>query len=154
MIIPPAISAWNLIVMRTAFISIPESLTESAKIDGANDFYILFKIVIPLSKAVVAVMLLFYGVGYWNNWFDTMIYLRNRNLYPLQLILREILITNQMERMIAEMDDEIDKFLIAESLKYTTIIIATAPVLDISFLTEVFCKGCNDWSNKRMKPIL
>src|SRR5690606_27983499 len=83
------ISVWNLIVMRTSFQSIPESLIESAKIDGANDFTVLFRIVIPVSGATMAVMTLFYAVGQWNSWFNAMIFLRDRDLFPLQLILRE-----------------------------------------------------------------
>ena len=92
-ILPSLISVWNLIVMRTSFQSIPESLIESAKIDGANDFTVLFRIVIPVSGATMAVMTLFYAVGQWNSWFNAMIFLRDRDLFPLQLILREILIS-------------------------------------------------------------
>jgi putative aldouronate transport system permease protein len=99
MIIPSAMSAWNLIIMRTSFLAIPESMEESARIDGAKDLTILLRIIIPLSGPVIAVMILFYGVGHWNSWFPAMIYLRDRPLYPLQLILREILISNDMSNM-------------------------------------------------------
>ena len=92
LLLPPGISAFNLIVMRTFFQTIPESLIESAKIDGANEFRILWSIVLPLSKPVIAVMILFYAVGHWNSWFNALIFLRDRELFPLQLLLREILI--------------------------------------------------------------
>ena len=83
LIFPTALSTFNLIIMRTSFAAIPDSMEESAKIDGANDFIVLFKIIIPLSLPVIAVMILFYGVGRWNDWFQAMIYLRKRALYPL-----------------------------------------------------------------------
>lgn len=94
LMLPGAISTWNLIVMKTAFQSIPVSLEESARLDGANDFTILFRIFLPLSKATVAVMILFYAVGHWSSWFHAMLYLRDRAKFPLQLIMREILISN------------------------------------------------------------
>ena len=88
LIIPQAISAFNLIIMRTAFEAVPDSLEESAKIDGANEFVILFRIMMPLCMPVIAVMSLYYGVSHWNSWFQAMIYLQDRSLYPLQLVLR------------------------------------------------------------------
>nr|HML45960.1 carbohydrate ABC transporter permease [Clostridia bacterium] len=93
LILPGAIGTWNLIVMRTAFKQLPDSLEESATLDGANDYVILARIIVPLSKPTIAVILLFYAVGHWNAWFSAAIYLRDRALYPLQLILREILIS-------------------------------------------------------------
>jgi len=96
LILPGAISTYNLLIMRTNFKNIPRSLEESAKIDGANDFIILFRVVLPLSLPIVAVMILFYGVSHWNSWFSAMIYIRDRSLYPLQLILREILLLNSV----------------------------------------------------------
>src|SRR5690625_1138967 len=92
MVLPSAISVYNLIIMRTFFQSIPYELQESATIDGASDFQILARIILPLSKPILAVMTLFYAVTHWNAFFDALIYLTNRNKYPLQLILREILI--------------------------------------------------------------
>lgn len=139
-IIPSAISTWNLIVMRTSFEAIPDSMVESAKMDGGNDFTVLFKIVLPLSLPIIAVMTLFYSVGHWNSWFGAMIYLRERNLYPLQLILREILITNSVDSMTAGLTG--DTAPIAENIKYATIIIATLPILMIyPFLQKYFVKG-------------
>jgi len=96
-LIPNAISTWYLMIMKTSFESVPESLAESAKIDGANDFQILFRIILPLSLPIVSVMILFYAVNHWNSWFQAMIFLRERNLYPIQLVLRDILVTNNTE---------------------------------------------------------
>ena len=141
LIFPTAIATWNLIVMRTSFMALPDSLEESAKIDGANDFVILFKIILPVSLPVVAVMILFYGVGHWNTWFDALIFLRERQLYPLQLILREILIISSTDTMTREMSGE-DKQAIGESIKYATIIVATVPILLIyPFVQKYFVKG-------------
>ena len=139
-IIPSAISTWNLIVMRTSFEAIPDSMFESAKIDGGNDFTILFRIILPLSMPIVAVMILFYSVGQWNSWFGAMIYLRERELYPLQLILREILITNSVDSMTAGLGGDIEP--IAENIKYATVMIATVPILMVyPFLQKYFVKG-------------
>jgi putative aldouronate transport system permease protein len=141
LIIPSAMSAYNLIIMRTSFQSIPVSLEESAKLDGANDFTVLFRIVLPLSMPVVAVMILFYGVGHWNGWFNALIYLRTRDLYPLQLILREILITNSTDSMMTGVGGA-DKMPIGETIKYATIIVATVPILMLyPFLQKYFVKG-------------
>jgi len=92
LVLPGAIGTANLIMLRTAFNSIPDSLTESAKLDGASDLTILTRVLIPLSKATLAVLVLYYGVGHWNSWFNASIYLRDRDLYPLQLVARNILI--------------------------------------------------------------
>jgi putative aldouronate transport system permease protein len=141
LLIPGAINTWNLIVMRTSFQAIPASLEESAKIDGANDFTLLLRIVLPLSMPVIAVMILFYAVGHWNSWFSAMLYIRTRELYPLQLILREILITNSTDNMMTDVGGA-DKFMIAETIKYATVIIATVPILILyPFLQKYFVKG-------------
>ncbi len=141
LIIPGAISTYNLIIMRTSFQGIPASLEESAKIDGANDFTILFRIILPLSLPIVSVMILFYGVSHWNAWFNALLYLRDRDLYPLQLVLREILITNSTDSMTTGASD-IDKALISETIKYAAIIVATVPVLFLyPFLQKYFVKG-------------
>jgi len=141
MIIPGAINTWNLIVMRTSFQAVPVSLEESAKIDGASEWTIMWRIVLPLSLPVIAVMILFYAVGHWNAWFNAMIYLRNRDLYPLQLILREILITNSIDNMTTDASG-VDKMPIGETIKYATIIVATLPILVLyPFLQKYFVKG-------------
>ncbi|OBZ17656.1 carbohydrate ABC transporter permease [Bacillus sp. FJAT-26390] len=141
MILPSAISTWNLLVMRTSFAGIPVALEESARIDGANDFRILFQIFIPVSLPIMAVMTLFYGVSHWNAYMDALIYLRDRDLYPLQLVLQEILITNNTDSMTTAVSD-VDKGLIQETIKYATIIAATVPILLLyPFLQRYFVKG-------------
>ncbi|MEH7494951.1 carbohydrate ABC transporter permease, partial [Neobacillus niacini] len=138
LILPTAISAFNLIIMRTAFQGIPETLEESARIDGANDFTILFKIILPLSLPVVAVMILFYGVSHWNSWFHAMIFLQNRELFPVQLILREILIANDTSSMTSGVG-AVDAVPIGETVKYATIVVATLPILCLyPFLQKYF----------------
>ncbi|CAG7614535.1 carbohydrate ABC transporter permease [Paenibacillus allorhizosphaerae] len=144
LIIPGLIATWNMIVMKTAFSAVPDSLEESAKIDGANDFTILFRVILPVTKATVAVMVLFYAVGHWNAWFNAMIYLRDRSLYPLQLLLREILIANSASgnslESAAVMED--DKALVYTIIKYCTIMVATVPILFIyPFCQKYFMKG-------------
>ncbi len=130
-----------LIIMRTAFAAIPPSMEESARIDGARDAVILYRIFLPLAMPTVAVMLLFYGVGHWSAWFNAMIFLRTRDLYPLQLILREILISSDTSSMTVDVLG-IDKEPVAETIKYATIIVATLPVLAVyPFLQRYFVKG-------------
>ncbi|WP_090645180.1 carbohydrate ABC transporter permease [Paenibacillus sp. UNC496MF] len=143
-ILPSAISTWNLIIMRTSFMQIPESLEESAKIDGANDFTVLFRIILPLSMPIIAVMVLFYGVAMWNSWFNAAIFLRDRSTFPLQLILREILIQNdkgsmlQVQNGISGQAEDMYRALI----QYSTIVIATLPILiAYPFLQKYFVKG-------------
>ncbi|MGM7719805.1 carbohydrate ABC transporter permease [Metabacillus sp. Hm71] len=141
LIFPTAVSAFNLIIMRTAFQGIPASLEESARIDGANDFTILFKIILPLSLPVVSVMILFYGVYHWNSWFPAMIYLQDRELFPVQLILREILIANDTSSMTSGVGS-VDAIPIGETVKYATIVVATLPILCLyPFLQKYFVKG-------------
>lgn len=141
LILPGAIHTVNLIIMRTAFEGIPYELEEAARIDGANDFTILFRVALPLSMPVVAVMILFYAVGHWNAFFSAMVYLRTRDLYPLQLILREILISNSTEMMTAGVASG-DVMPIGETIKYATIVVATVPILFVyPFLQRYFVKG-------------
>ncbi|MFD0960244.1 carbohydrate ABC transporter permease [Paenibacillus chungangensis] len=141
-LLPGAISAYNLIVMRTFFQStIPDGLVESAKIEGASDYRILWSIVVPLSMPVLAVMTLFYAVGHWNSWFDAMIYLQDRALYPLQLLLREILVSSQTNDMMGGVGSG-DVTAVSETIKYATIVIATLPILVVyPFLQKYFAKG-------------
>lgn len=141
LIIPQAINTFNLIIMRTSFEAIPDSLEESAKIDGANDFVILFRIILPLSMPVVAVMLLYYGVSHWNAWFHAVIFLQERELYPLQLILREILLQGEASSMAEGATDDAAAML-STTLKYATIMVATVPILlAYPFLQKYFVKG-------------
>ena len=141
LILPTAISTYNMIVMRTAFAQIPDSMEESAKIDGASDYRILFWIIIPLAMPVVAVMILFYSVGHWNSWFPAMIFMRTREKYPLQLVLREILIASSTDSMTTDASSA-DKEPIGETVKYATIMTATLPILFVyPFLQRYFIKG-------------
>lgn len=141
MILPNAVNTWNLIIMRNGMSEIPESMEESARIDGANDFQILFRIMIPLSQAVMAVMILFYAVGHWNAWFNAMLYLRSRSRFPLQLVLREILISNSVSSMTSGLPADTSAP-IGESIKYATMMVATIPVLLIyPLLQKYFVKG-------------
>lgn len=141
LILPTAISAFNLIIMRTSFEAVPDALEESAKIDGANDFSILFRIFLPLCKPVLAVVGLYYGVSHWNSWFNAMIFLQDRSLYPLQLILREILIIGEANSM-AEGASQDEIIILGETLKYATIMVATLPIfLVYPFLQKYFVKG-------------
>lgn len=140
-IFPRAMDAFFLIIMRTYFNGMPASLEDSAKIDGANDFTILFRIIIPVAKPVVAVMVLYYGVKNWNTWFHPMIFLRSRALYPLQLILREILIVNSLADMTMGSSDS-DTVALEATVKYATIMVATVPILFVyPMLQKYFVKG-------------
>jgi putative aldouronate transport system permease protein len=143
LILPVAVNTFNLIIMRTAFQSIPPSLEESAKMDGAGHFTILFKIILPLSMSTVAVIILFYAVQNWNAWFNAMIFLRDRRLYPLQLVLREILVQNDTSGMAAQIsNDQGDTRMVSETIKYAVIMVATVPILVLyPFLQKYFVKG-------------
>jgi putative aldouronate transport system permease protein len=141
LIIPGAINTFNLIIMRTAFMTIPDSIEESARIDGAGHFTILFRIIIPLALPVIAVMILYYGVHHWNAWFNAMLFLNDRNLFPLQLILREILILNDTTWATGGSDPG-EVAYIEETLKYAIIVVATLPILCLyPFLQKYFVKG-------------
>lgn len=140
LILPGAISTMNLIIMRTAFESIPDSLEEAARIDGANHLTILFKIIMPLSKATIAVLVLYYALGHWNDWFGPMIYLQGvPDKYPLQLILRNMLIDNQNINSAAGGNEQ---FLVFEVMKYAVIVVSTVPMLVFyPFIQKYFEKG-------------
>ncbi len=141
LILPGAISTYNLIIMKTNFLSIPRSLEEAATIDGANEIVQLFKIIIPLSLPIIAVMILFYGVAHWNSWFNALVYIRTPQKYPLQLRLREILLLNDSQNMTAGANAT-DKYNIGEGIRYATIIIATLPILCVyPFIQKYFVKG-------------
>ena len=135
------ISIFNIIIIKTAFQSLPASLEESAQLDGAGHLTILFKIVLPLTKATIAVIALFYAVGKWNEYLTAAIYLTNRNLYPLQIILREILIENSGSSDI-DLSSLGSYDLYKKLIQYSTIIFATAPILCIyPFVQKYFVKG-------------
>ncbi len=138
LIIPSAISTYNLIIMRTAMASVPDSLEESARLDGANDWTILWRIMVPLVKPTIAVICLYYAVSNWNAWFNAMLFMRDKSQYPLQLILREILIQNDT----AEMSAGIDDVMISETIQFATIVVATLPILCVyPFIQRYFVKG-------------
>ncbi len=139
-LIPGAIVATNLLIMRTGFMAVPDSLLESARIDGANDFTILHKIILPLSKPTLAVIGLYYGVSHWNSWLKATIYLRDRELFPLQLFLRETLLQSQIDETVIDNPNMIAD--LSEVIKYSTIIVAIVPVLMVyPFLQNFFVKG-------------
>lgn len=135
------VSTSNMIIMRTNFQTIPDSLFESARLDGAGHLTILFRIVVPLSKAVIAVMLLFYGVDKWNGWFWASVFLLKPENKTIQLVLREILMANDITSMSAGAGA--DNFLaISESIRYATIVVATLPVLLVyPFIQKYFVDG-------------
>lgn len=141
LILPGAMSVYNAIICKTSIEAMPDSLKESAYIDGANDIVILFKIVLPLIMPTIAVLLLYYGVGHWNSWFNASIYLRDNDKLPIQNIMRSILIANSnLLNSAAAENDQVNQF--AESIKYSTIMLTTVPVLCIyPFLQKYFVKG-------------
>ena len=139
LIFPSLISTFNLIIMRTGYNSVPETLYEAAKIDGAGHFRIFGSIVLPLIKPTVTVISLYYMVNKWNSWFDAMLFLQDRAKYPLQLILRGVLLANETNAMTGS---EVDRAAISESIKYAVIIISTLPILcAYPFLQKYFVKG-------------
>jgi putative aldouronate transport system permease protein len=144
MILPGAVGMWNMIIMRTFFQNtIPMELQEAAFIDGCSNVGTLWRIVLPLSKPIIAVMVMFYGVAHWNAFFNALIYLTDRSRYPLQLVLREILIAQDMASMTSEASDTIMKQqMLAEGLKYSVIVVASLPVIALyPFLQKYFIKG-------------
>lgn len=142
LILPGVLSSWNMIMMRTFFQGIPDSLPESARIDGANDIHILFRILIPVSIPIMAVMILFYAVGYWNAWFGASIYLKDRSKFPLQLVMRGILISGSQRDFDTGYISGANKTQIFKGLKYATVIVSTMPILCVyPFLQKYFVKG-------------
>ncbi|MBR4235246.1 MAG: carbohydrate ABC transporter permease [Clostridia bacterium] len=145
MIIPGAVSVYNMIIMRTFFsTNIPTELEEAAKIDGCSNFRLLLSVVLPLSTPILAVLSLYYGVDHWNGYFHAMIFLNDRNRYPLQLFLREILIQNQMSDMLQIATDEkyAQRMMDQLGLKYVVIVVSTLPIFIIyPFLQKFFNKG-------------
>ena len=141
LILPGAINTANLIIMKSAFQSIPDSLVESARLDGGSYVQILLRVMVPLSKATIAVMVLYYGVEHWNAWFNASIYLRDSEKFPLQLVVRNILQMAGSSAMGGGAGmDEIAQ--LAELIKYALIVVTTAPILALyPFLQKYFVKG-------------
>lgn len=141
LIIPSAINTYNMIIVRTAFISMPDSLVESMKLDGASHCTILTRLMIPLSKPTLAVIILYYAVAHWNAWFNAMLFLREREDYPLQLILREILLQNNTDEMMYNVNEG-NRAAVGETIQYAIIVVATVPILCVyPFLQRYFTKG-------------
>lgn len=141
-ILPSILSVWNLFMTRTFFeSSIPDGLVEAARIDGANEFRIFFSLVLPLSKAILAVMALYYAVGQWNSYFNAMIFLQDENLYPLQLILREILIASETTTG-GSGETILEQYRLANQIKYVSVIVSSAPVIMLyPFVQKYFAQG-------------
>ncbi len=143
MMLPGLISAYNMIVARTFIQStIPDELLEAAKLDGCNDTQFFFRVVLPLSKAIIAVLAIYYMVGHWNSYFSAFLYLNDRDLYPLQIFLRQILIQSNFdtdlmdEEMLAQIQN------LQEVLKYAIIVVSTVPLMCIyPFVQKYFVKG-------------
>ena len=141
-ILPSILSVWNLFMTKTFFeSSIPGGLIEAAKIDGAGQFRIFFSLVIPLSKAVIAVMALYYAVGQWNSYFNAMIFLQDEKMYPLQLVLKEILIASE-STVGGSGETILEQFRLANQLKYVSVIVSSVPVLLLyPFVQKYFAQG-------------
>jgi putative aldouronate transport system permease protein len=148
MILPTALSTWNIIILRTSFQGLPVELEEAATIDGASQANILFRVILPLSKATLAVIFLFYLVGNWNAWFNAMVLLRDRELFPLQLLMREILVANDATATTigsaggVVIDSAESSTAFRELVKYCAIVVSTLPILLVyPFLQKYFVKG-------------
>lgn len=140
LIIPAAVGTSNMIILKSGFQSIPDSLTESATLDGATHRQIITKIMVPLSKATLAVLVLYYAVGHWNSWFSASIYLRSADKYPLQLVVRNLLKATASTIMEGVSVDEAAQA--AELIKYALIVVTTAPIMVVyPFLQKYFVKG-------------
>ncbi|WP_080875259.1 carbohydrate ABC transporter permease [Oceanobacillus timonensis] len=144
-IIPNVVGAWSILVARAFFQqSIPDQLVEASKIDGASDFYIFLRVVLPLSLPIIAVMALFHAVNLWNQYFNALIYLSDRDKYPLQLILREILVVNQMQLNDpgGSAESLVDQVKTAGLIKYAVIIVSSLPLLLVyPFVQRFFVQG-------------
>ncbi|WP_282936475.1 carbohydrate ABC transporter permease [Paenibacillus sp. RC67] len=144
MILPSAMSVFNVIIARTYFkTTIPDELLEAAQLDGCNDFKFVWRIVIPLSGPIIAVIMLYSAVGYWNQYFNALIYLKQPSLYPLQLVLREILVQNEVDvSMLASLEDQASREGLRSLLKYSLIVVSSLPLLAVyPFVQKHFVKG-------------
>jgi putative aldouronate transport system permease protein len=138
-ILPGVVSTWNFLVMKSFFDNFPGEIVESGRVDGLTDAGIFFRLVLPTSKAVLATIGLYYAVGYWNAYFTPFIYLTKPDLFPLQLILREILSTGSSNNAAVGVGDVL---VVAESLQYATVVVAIVPIIAVyPFLQKYFVKG-------------
>ncbi len=144
MVIPGAISTYNMIIMRTFFQGIPVELEEAATIDGCNDIQTLWKVILPLSTASLMTIGMFYAVGHWNAWFNAVIYLRDSGRFPVQLWLRTIVLQNQVRDIVegsGAVDTEAEN-LVADTIKFAVIVVAVLPILCVyPFVQKYFVKG-------------
>ncbi len=144
LILPTLIGVWNLIITKTFFEStIPKEIYEAAEIDGAGDIRTFFRVVLPVSTPIIAVIVLYYAVNHWNAYFDAMLYIKSAELYPLQIPLRNILIVNSMEMgMLLDAEEMAQQQALAQLLKYSLIVVASLPVMCIyPFVQKYFVKG-------------
>ena len=144
MVLLPALNVFNVIIAKTNIQhNIPEELYEAASIDGCSHFKFFWQIVMPLSKSIMAVLVLYYGVAHWNEFMNGLVYLRDEGLYPLQLVLRGILVQNQASAdMMTDIESMLEQQKAAELIKYGLIIVSALPVLVIyPFLQKYFAKG-------------
>lgn len=141
MILPVAVNAWNLIIARTYFQGLPEGLIESAKLDGANDFQVLWKIIIPLSKPILAVLALFSAVGHWNAYFNAVLFLPSPQKQPLQIYLQKLLI-NMSDAAAGNTQFGLNRSMQVIQLRYSTIIVVILPIICVyPFLQKYFVQG-------------
>lgn len=143
MVIPNAMSVWNLILCRNFFEgNIPKELLEVSQIDGCRNDYFFYKIALPLSKALIAVMVLFYAVGHWNSYMQPLLYLSDRSKYPLQLVLKNILISSQPDASWAGMTDRTELYKQTEMLKYALVVVSSVPMIVLyPFVQKYFVQG-------------
>ena len=143
MVLPNAMSVWNLILCRNFFEgNIPKELLEVSQIDGCRNDYFFLKIVLPLSKALIAVMVLFYAVGHWNSYMQPLLYLSDRSKYPLQLVLKNILISSQPDASLAGMTDRAELYKQTEMLKYALVVVSSVPMIALyPFVQKYFVQG-------------
>ena len=145
MMLPCAVSVYNVLILRSFFMyGIPASLEEAAVLDGANTFQMLWHVLLPLVKPTLAVLVLYYAVGHWNDYFSALIYLKDKELMPLQTILRDILVVGKIDKQItaAEMEAIIQKMKQAQTLKYSVIVVSTVPLMLVyPFIQKHFVKG-------------
>ncbi|MFV0502993.1 MAG: carbohydrate ABC transporter permease [Lachnospirales bacterium] len=144
LVIPNAISVYNMVIARTFFMNIvPDEMMEAGELDGASDIQLLLKLVLPVSKSIMAVLILYYAVGHWNSYFDAFIYMSSENKFPLQVVLRNIMANaNMVEQMINASADQTQKLANVEVMKYAVIVVGSIPVICIyPFVQKHFVKG-------------
>ena len=145
MIVPSAISIYNVLILRSFFMyGVPKSLEEAALLDGANTAQMLWRVILPLVKPTLAVLVLYYAIGHWNDYFSALIFLKDKELMPLQTILRDVLITGKIDMASSgmEMEAVIQKLKTAQTLKYSVIVVSTVPLMLVyPFIQKYFVKG-------------